>query len=403
MSGNIKLLKFGGTSVADAAAFQRAAEIVRANTDARVVVIVSAMSGVTDALIESLLAAGREGSDAALKILEEHFERHMHVAQTLSVQAMMKYRSLIDNSRAEIISLLDIVAERGLADLRTQDAIASHGERLCASLFTLILKDRGIPASYVDARDCILTDDQHGNANPLLEEIQSRTNAKLEPLLESERVPVLGGFMGATVDGITTTLGRGSSDYTATLIGAAVQATEIQIWTDVNGVQTANPNLVTTTRTVPMISYAEAEQLAGLGARVMHPRMIEPVLENGIPIRIRNSHLPDQSGTLICAESEAPKGVVKAIAHRVNSEHGIVACVGDGLSNGTATAAALRLVLEELDPALKWQSTSPSNLLTIVEREQVPELVSRLHERIFEQEYQVRLKRKGAKVLDHRA
>lgn len=403
MSGHIKILKFGGTSVADAAAFARAAEIVRANLDTPVVVIVSAMSGVTDALIESILAAGRDSSAAALNILEAHFDRHLRVAHTLSAEAVAKCCAIIGNSRTEITALLKVVAERGIVDLRTQDAISFHGEKLCASLFTLILRDHGIQASYVDARRCILTDDQHGNANPLLDEVRSQTNAELKPLLESRRVPVLGGFMGSTMDGVTTTLGRGSSDYTATLIGAALQASEIQIWTDVDGVQTANPNLVMTTRTVPTISYAEAEQLAGLGARVMHPRMIEPVIEAGIPIRIRNSRFPEQSGTLICIDSEAPKGVVKAIAHRVNSEHGIVACVGDGLSNGTAGAAELRLVLEQLDPSLKWQSTSPSNLLTIVNREQVPELVKRLHERIFEQEFQVQLKRKGAMVLDHRA
>ena len=401
MSDYIKILKFGGTSVADATAFERAVEIVRANLDAPVVVIVSAMSGVTDALIESLFTAANHGSTAALGILEEHFARHLRVAEQLT--DVEKCRAEVETSRTEITALLDIVAERGMADLRTQDAIASHGERLCASLFTMILEQYGISATYVDARRCIVTDDQHGNANPILDDIRSCTNAELRPLLELRRVPVLGGFMGATAEGVTTTLGRGSSDYTATLIGAVLEASEIQIWTDVDGVQTAHPNLVTTTQTVPVISYVEAEQLAGLGARVMHPRMIEPVVESQIPIRIRNSRLPEQAGTLICAEPETSKGIVKAIAHRVNSEHGIVACVGDGLSNGAAGAAAVRRAIEEMDPVLKWQSTSPSNLLTIVNRDDVPSLVKRLHERIFEGELQVPQKRKGAAVLDRRA
>ena len=399
MDGFIKVLKFGGTSVADAAAFERAAQIVRAHQSSPVVVVVSAMRGVTDALIESLLTAARHGSSSALDTLEEHFERHLQVAQSLEAEELTNCRVLIENSRREITVLLEVVAERGVADLRTQDAIASYGESLCASLFTMILVHRGVAASYVDARACILTDDQHGSANPLLDEVRSRTNAELKPLLELKKVPVLGGFIGSTAEGVTTTLGRGSSDYTATLIGAALQAGEIQIWTDVDGVQTAHPNLVTTARTVPVISYAEAEQLAGLGARVMHPRMIEPVIADKIPIRIRDSRFPEQSGTLICAESEAPKGIVKAIAHRVNSEHGIVACVGDGLSNGSQSAAGVRRVLEEVDASLKWQSTSPSNLLTIVNREQVPALVKRLHERIFESQQ----KRKGATVLDRRA
>ena len=403
MSGYIKVLKFGGTSVADANAFERVTEIVRANVSSPVVVIVSAMSGVTDALIESLLTAANQGSAAALKILEEHFQRHLHVAQTMDSESMAKCRTLIENTRNEIAGVLDVVARRRLADIRTQDAIAANGERLCAGLLTMMLEYRGIPASYVDARQCIITDDQHGNANPLVDEVSSRTNTKLKPLIGKGLVPVLGGFMGATREGLTTTLGRGSSDYTATLIGAALQASEVQIWTDVDGVQTAHPNLVPATRTVPVISYAEAEQLAGLGARVMHPRMIEPVIDSAIPIRIRNSRFPEQSGTLICAESDAANGVVKAIAHRVNSEHGIVACVGDGLSNCAPGALEIRRLLEEIDPSLKWQSTSPANLLTIVNLEEVPMLVKRLHERIFEARHEEEQQRKGATALDRRA
>lgn len=376
MATNIKVLKFGGTSVADAAAFERAVEIVRANHNSRVVVVVSAMSGVTDALI-------------AVSNLEQHFERHLQVAQILNAEEQQRFRELIETSKREIFSRLPVAA-----DLRTQDEIASYGERLCGALFATVLKHHDLPASYVDARVCIVTDDDHGNANPLMDEVCSRTRAHLNPLLELNRMPVLGGFIGATAGGVTTTLGRGSSDYTATLIGAALQAEEIHIWTDVDGVQTANPNLVTATRTVPVISYEEARELAALGARVMHPKMIGPVIEDRIPIRIRNSRFPERSGTLICAGTELPNGFVKAIAHR----DGVVACVGDGLSNGSLGAASVRRVLREIDPALTWQSTSASNLITTVKPDQAPELVKRLHARIFEREM-----RKGATALDRRA
>lgn len=362
MVTNIKVLKFGGTSVADAAAFERAVEIVRANRNSPVVVVVSAMSGVTDALI-------------AVSNLEEHFERHLQVAQTLDPEQERRFRDLIENSKREIFASLPVAA----TDLRTRDEIASYGERLCAALLALVLEYHDVPASYVDARTCILTDDDHGNANPLMDEVFSRTRS-LNPLLELKRVPVLGGFIGATAEGVTTTLGRGSSDYSATLIGAALRAEEIQIWTDVDGVQTANPSLVTATRTVPVISYEEACELAALGARVMHPKMIGPVIEDQIPIRVRNSRFPERNGTLICAGSELPNGFVKAIAHR----DGVVACVGDGLSNGSLGAASVRRTLREVDPALAWQSTSASNLITTVEPNQAPELVKRLHERIFE-------------------
>ena len=380
MAGNIKVLKFGGTSVADAAAFERAVQIVRANRGSPVVVIVSAMSGVTDALIKSI----RNG----VGTLREHFTRHREVAEHLGAEAVSKCHVLTEKSRAEIATLL----ERGVVDLRTQDAIASYGERLGAALFAMILEHHGMPARYVDARRCILTDGEHGNANPLIHEVNLRTNAELQSLLESGRIPVLGGFIGATAEGVTTTLGRGSSDYTATLIGAALHASEIQIWTDVDGVQTANPNLVSDTRTVPKLSYEEAKELAVLGARVMHAKMIGPVIDAKIPVRIRNSRLPEQQGTLICAQSEPPDGTVKAIAHLER----VVACVGDGLSNGTQGAARVRHVLHEMDASLKWRSTSDSNLLTVVDEERVAWIVRELHERLFE-------RRKGATVLDCRA
>jgi aspartate kinase len=364
---SIKVLKFGGTSLADSGAFARAVEIVRNNRGSSVVVVVSAMSGVTDALITSV----REPA-----AFETHLDRHLQVARSLSPAAFANYSTVVESAGTEIIESLAIEP----ADLRTQDAIASFGERLCAALFTMMLEHHGVPASHVDARACIVTDDEHGNANPLLDEVSVRTNAELKPLLEDDRVPVLGGFIGATLEGVTTTLGRGSSDYTATLIGAALQAEEIQIWTDVDGVQTANPKLVTATRTVPVISYEEARQLAVLGARVMHPKMIDPVVESSIPIWIRNSRFPEQRGTLICAPSEPPDGNVKAI---VNLD-GLVACVGDGLGNGTQGAARVRRILHEMDPSLRWRSTADSNLIANVDHGQSPSLVKRLHARLFE-------------------
>jgi aspartate kinase len=352
----MRVLKFGGTSVADAGAFERAVQIVREFTFAPVVVVVSAMSGITDALIS-----------AKRDVIENHLQRHVEVEA--------KCRSMIDAAGHEIVTLI----ESGMAEIKIRDAIAAYGEMLCARLFTMILEKHGIAASYVDARRCIVTDDCFGNANPLIDEVESRTRAELEPLLAMKRVPVLGGFIGSTREGVTTTLGRGSSDYSATLIGAALHADEIQIWTDVDGVQTADPRLVPGTRTVPIISYDEAAQLAVLGARVMHAKMIEPVLSRRIPIRIRNSRAPELEGTLIRATSEPSAGVVKAIAHRMNGTHAVVGCVGDGLSNGSAAAALVR----QVDSSLEWKSTAACNLVATVERDRVPEIVRQIHERIF--------------------
>lgn len=296
------------------------------------------MSGVTDALIESFQTVSTRGVTTSLSLVEQHLQRHLLVGEALSPTRSARLRALVDLARAEIGELLEKTAHGPIAaqdrhtfEMQTYDAIASHGERLAANLLTLVLEERGIPAEYVDARRCVITNDEHGNAEPLLAEVRQRTAAELLPLVEKKRIPVLGGFIGATQAGVTTTLGRGSSDYSATLIGAALHAREIEIWTDVDGIQTADPRLVQTTRTVPHISYAEAAQLAKLGARVMHPKMIEPVVAEQIPIRILNSHAPQQPGTLISAASAPTNGRVKAIAHKISGANAVVGCIGQGL------------------------------------------------------------------------
>ena len=288
------------------------------------------MSGVTDALIASFRGVSTNGIEASMRSLEEHFARHLHVGQNLSPVRFARMQSLIEISRDEIVESLTHAASNGEVDLRSHDAVVSHGERLGANLLALVLEEHGLPAQYVDARSCVITNNEHGNAAPLLDQLQQKTCAELLPLLDQKRIPVLGGFIGSTTDGVTTTLGRGSSDYSATLIGAAVHAREIEIWTDVDGIQTADPRLVETTRTVPHVSYTEAAELAKFGARVMHPKMIEPVIAQRIPIRILNSHAPQQPGTLISAEPH-PNGTVKAIAHKIAGESAIVGCVGHGL------------------------------------------------------------------------
>ena len=331
MSTHITLVKFGGTSIQDAPAFERVAQIVKTKASAPLIVVASAMSGVTDALIAGFRGVATQGAEASARSLEEHFARHLQIGQNLSPTRLARLRDLIEISRVEISHSLKCVTSNGQVDWLMHDAIASHGERLAANLLTLVLEEHGLPVEYVDARRCVITNNEHGNAAPLLSELQQRTRAELLPLVDKKLIPVLGGFIGSTLDGVTTTLGRGSSDYSATLIGAAVHAREIEIWTDVDGIQTADPRLVQSTRTVPHVSYAEAAQLAKLGARVMHPKMIEPVIADGIPIRILNSHAPQQPGTLISAESH-PNGTFKAIAHNIAGESAIVGCVGHGLN-----------------------------------------------------------------------
>jgi len=354
---HITVAKFGGTSIQDSAAFQRVAQIVKAKQAEPLVIVASAMSGVTDTLIGSFRAASTHGGDRSLAVVEELLQRHVRVGELLTSKRFTRLEELIELTRCELTELLRRAPCSRSSDWRLYDAIVSHGERLAANLLTFVLQEHGLPAQCVDARRCVITNEKHGNAEPLLEEVRQRTPAELLLLVNTRRIPVLGGFIGATRNGVTTTLGRGSSDYSATLIGAALHARAIEIWTDVDGIQTADPRLVKTTRTVPHISYTEAAQLAKLGARVMHPKMIEPVVARRIPIRILNSHAPDQPGTLISAELPQSNGM-KAIAHRIAGESAIVGFVGHGLKiNFRVKTNSVDTVVRELHAAI-FESSS---------------------------------------------
>ena len=311
------VMKFGGTSVEDAAAFARVADIVETTRAAHPVVIVSAMSKVTDALIQSFNRAMDSDLDGARAAIEPHLARHLVVAQTLLPQRSQEsFREHLDHARAEMEKLLLRAAACELPFPILQDEFVAYGERLSSRLLADVLAARGLPAVNADARRCIVTDESHGNAVPLMAETRVHTRAELSPLIENGLIPVRGGFIATSATGRTTTLGRGGSDYSAAIIGAALDAREIQIWTDVTGVMTADPRLVPNARTIPRLSYAEAAELAYFGAKVLHPKTIEPAVERAIPVRVCNSRRPEEEGTLICAETEASAQRIKAIAHK---------------------------------------------------------------------------------------
>ena len=319
MSSRITVMKFGGTSLGDASGFERVVEILRTCDDSAPVVVVSAMAGVTDALDFSLNQAIEGKGIAAALPLEEHFERQLEVASGYGAAATSRMRELVEFTRQEIGNLLKLAAvidQRATVLLR--DALRSYGEILAAQLLNLALNENGLAATYVDARRCIVTTEEHGNATPLIEETARRTRAELQPLLEHNRLPVLGGFIGATRQGITTTLGRGSSDYTATIVSSVFKARETQIWTDVNGVQTADPHLVGSARTVPHLSYDEAEEIARFGAKVLYRRMFQPIRGLNIPVRIRSSYDPRNPGTLIGVRAETSSHPIKVISYKKN-------------------------------------------------------------------------------------
>jgi aspartate kinase len=314
------IMKFGGTSVEGATAIQNAARIVAERQALRPVVVVSAMAGFTDALLGSVQEASTGDASAAAGGLEKHFARHSSVIDALLTREAPRMRLLMEQSRAEIAELLKAIAAGTDQDHRRRksfsDAVASHGERLSAAMLAAVLVDNHVSSTAVDSRLCVITDDDFGCAAPLFEETFRRTKAQLQPLIESACVPVLGGFIGSTMNGDTTTLGRGGSDYTAAIIGAALSSEEIQIWTDVPGVLTADPRVVPKAQTVPKLSFEEAAELAYFGAKVLHPKTLQPAVERNIPVRICNSRAQESGSTVVVAETEKSPQTVKAIAHK---------------------------------------------------------------------------------------
>ena len=434
------VMKFGGTSVADATAFENVARIVESERESAPVVVVSAMSGVTD----SLLAATN------IAALEQVFKRHRAAASEL-LDNTEAFAERLSSAEQQLAGLLEEFAQQPSERQRLQDAVVSFGEILSSTLLAEVLNQRGIEARQVDARRCIITDDEHTNAAPLMDVTFARSKSELLPIIESGVVPVLGGFIGSTPLGVTTTLGRGGSDYTAALLGAALSVSEIQIWTDVTGVLTADPRVVPEAQTIERLSYSEAAELAYFGAKVLHPKTIQPAIESSIPVRICNSRAPQEVGTLVGPQSETSPRTIKAIAHksgvttvqitslrmlgaygflralfevfdrhrtvvdvvttsevsvslslddasalpaiiaeleklgtvRVESGRAIICVVGEGLRGTPGIAARVFSTISDINVSLISQGASSINFTFAIEEERVSEAVTRLHNAFF--------------------
>jgi aspartate kinase len=310
--------KFGGTSVADPEAIQRLIQIVRTarSRDGRgPAVVVSAMSGVTDALLAIASAAGAGRVEDALSRLEQLRERHLTSAKALapneSKGALGGHIGTQFDDLGALARALGVLRE---VSPRTLDVVAAAGELLSSRIVTAALTEAGIPSEWVDARRAIITNADHTRAVPLAAETEAALRASVLAAIDAGRVPVLGGFVGSTVDGHTTTLGRGGSDYSGAIVGAGIGAREIQIWTDVDGMLTADPRVIGSPRLVPHLSFAEAAELAYFGAKVLHPSTILPAVERNIPVRILNSRKPDGAGTMITAEPPPGSTPLTALA-----------------------------------------------------------------------------------------
>jgi len=322
------VMKFGGTSVADRAAIERLVSIVRAARQAAIqpesrdwrgpIVVVSALGGVTDRLLGVAAEAGAgdiEGADENIHALEA---RHLEVARVIvDDDERRRTEQFIRDEFAELERIAGALGVLREVTPRWLDAIAATGEILSSRMVAAALTSHGLAASWVDARRVIVTTADHTSAAPLDEETTAALTAAVDPLLAARRIPVVGGFVGATRTGVTTTLGRGGSDYSAAIVGACLGADEIQIWTDVDGMLTADPRLVHDVQVVPHLSFAEASELAYFGAKVLHPATIQPAVARNIPVRILNSRRPeDPVGTLITRDRPPTASPLTAVASK---------------------------------------------------------------------------------------
>ncbi len=296
--------KFGGTSVADADAIRRLAAIVAARTDQRPLVVVSALAGVTDALVALASAVYRGDRDELEAAVEELVYRHEAVAMDLPDGEMA-----MATVRADAEALLSSLTAAGGRRLRPAelDHLVGHGELWSSRLVAAAMAGVGLPAAWVDIRPIMVTDDRFGRATPYVQVLNNRARECLGPLLNEGMIPVTQGFIGATPDAVPTTLGRGGSDFTAALLGAALGAAKVEIWTDVDGLMTADPRIVPTARTLSAASYDEAAELATFGAKVLHPATAMPLVREGIPIVVLNSRRPELAGTVIEPAAEVER------------------------------------------------------------------------------------------------
>jgi aspartate kinase len=304
----VLVMKFGGTSVGSGQRFRQVAEIVRKTlADGEVpIVVVSAMSGVTNALIEAAKLAERRQLDKALSqsliVLDKHEEL---IAELFSDEKLRtQITKELDPYFTQINILLQGIAYLGELSKRSLDAISGFGELLSSTIFAHYLKDLGEKAAWVDARKFMVTDESFGGATPDWPQIAAKAKTVFTPCLKERVIPVTQGYIGATTSGISTTLGRGGSDFSASIIGVVLDASEIQIWTDVDGMMTADPRLVPDACVLSEVSFQEASELAYFGAKILHPLTIKPAVEKKIPVRILNTMRPESRGTLI---TDSPK------------------------------------------------------------------------------------------------
>ncbi len=373
-------MKFGGTSVEDARAIQRTADIVRGRRERglETVVVVSAMAKVTDLLLSAASAAGRGDKAGALAIGARLRHRHIDTATALlEAERFVRLQQALHQEFDALDDLLRGIAAVGELTPRTNDLVVSFGERLSSRMIAEAFDQHGLRGAHVDARSCIVTDATYGRAVPQENLIEERLAAIVLPLIEAGKTPVIGGFIGSTVGGITTTLGRGGSDYTAALVGGGMHAGAIEIWTDVDGIMTTDPRICPDALRVKTISFEEAAELAYFGAKVLHPATILPAVQKSIPVWVLNSRNPDNEGTRITAMSARCSSPFKSIAAKKKLT--IIDVVASRMLMTHGYLKAVFDVFDKYKCAIDMVSTSEVSIsVTVDSNQQLPEICAEL-------------------------
>jgi aspartate kinase len=374
------VMKFGGTSVESAEAIRRAAEIIRTRRKQDPVVVVSAMAKVTDQLVMMGQKASEGDPEGALELVAPLRKRHHEAAsQLLSAKVLRKITGKLDSTFNQLEDFLRGVAAVRELSPRSSDYLLSFGELLSSQFIAPALTEAGLEAEWVDSRECVITNGMHTRAIPQMEETCERAQAVIRPILAKHRIPVMGGFIASSLDGVPTTLGRGGSDYSAAIIGAALDAECIEIWTDVEGMMTTDPRLCPEARTIRRISFNEAAELAYFGAKVLHPATLLPAIEKNIPVYVLNSRNVKSKGTRITTHAPAGDEMFRAITAKKG-----ISLVNVVASRGLMVHNFLRSVFEVLDQngaSVDLVAISEVSLSLTMESKRIPEkLLSQLGE-----------------------
>ena len=374
----MNVMKFGGSSLANADALTRVAGIIVSRAQVPLIVVVSAMGKTTDRLVEIANDASQGRRADAVKAVDD-LERYHREEATAAVQidAQPELEAFLETHFQELREMVAGLATLGELTPQSSDAVTSFGERLSSFIVTLALRRKGLRAARLDSRDVIVTDDRFTQASPRFDLTNLRLQDAIGPLHEENDAVVMGGFIASTESGVTSTLGRGGSDFTASIVGAALEADEIQIWTDVDGVMTADPSMIPDALRLRVMSFAEASELAYFGARVLHPSTVIPAIENDIPVRVLNSLKPETEGTRIVSQCPPSFAAVKSIAYK---EHiTVVEIRSTRMLMAHGFLAKIFEVFNRFETAVDMVSTSEVEVsLTIDRTDRLPEITDEL-------------------------